>query len=74
MKPLKVLDIIIRFVACLPLTICLFPFYATGYIIGNLFKIGEYEDMPSLIEWSTAWCNFNCTVIYPFYIEMENEI
>ena len=64
-------DTIVRYAICLPLTITLFPCYAMAYGISNLFKIGEYEDMPTLREFATSWADKNCTVIYPYYLEEE---
>ena len=69
---MKVLDIIIRVAVCLPLTVVLFPCYAMGYVIANIFKVGEYEDMPTLTEFATVWCDKNSMVIYPYYLEKEN--
>ena len=68
----KALDIIIRVTVCLPLTIVLFPCYAMGYGISKLFKICGHEDMPTLKEWATVWCDKNSMVIYPYYLDEEN--
>lgn len=69
---MKVLDIIIRVAVCLPLTVVLFPCYAMGYGISKLFRLRDHEDMPTLKEWATVWCDLNSTLIYPFYLDMDD--
>ena len=44
-----------------------------AWAIANTFRIAEYEDMISPVEFATLWHDKECMVIYPYYLENNED-